>query len=127
MSKRLVVGVVAAGIALAGCASGSSASSGGAQGSGSSQHVTIEGNSSLRFMPMIVHVHHGKVRVTLKDMGAYPHDLVIPGLGVKSATVSGDPGDSATSFSVDFAKPGRYPFHCQFHQSAGMTGVFIVS
>ena len=78
-------------------------------------------------MPMTVPVHTGTVRITLKDMGAYPHNIVVPALGVTSKTVTGDPGSSSVSFTVTFAHPGRYAFHCQYHQSAGMTGVFVVS
>jgi plastocyanin len=92
-----------------------------------SQQVTIMGNSALRFTPMTVHLHTGKVRITLQDSGAYPHNIVIPALHVTSATVTGDPGGARTSFTVTFAHPGRYAFSCQYHASAGMTGVFVVS
>ena len=78
-------------------------------------------------MPMTVHVHTGKVRITLKDMGAYPHDIVIPELKVTSRTVTGDPGGAQVTFTVNFAHAGRYPFHCQYHASSGMVGVFVVS
>jgi plastocyanin len=96
-------------------------------GTSAGQQVTISGNSSLRFAPMTVHVHPGTVRITLKDIGAYPHNLVIPGLHATSPTVTGDPGAATARFTVTFPRAGRYPFHCQYHQSAGMTGVFVVS
>jgi len=89
--------------------------------------VTITGNSSLRFAPMTVHVRTGTVKITLKDMGSYPHNIVIPGLGVTSATVTGAPGSGSVSFTVTFKHPGHYAFHCQYHQSAGMVGAFVVS
>jgi plastocyanin len=127
-------------ITLAGCASaapaGSSsgpsassapASSGASGAAGASQQVTITGNSSLRFAPMTVHVRTGTVKITLKDMGSYPHNIVIPGLGVTSATVTGAPGSGSVSFTVTFKHPGHYAFHCQYHQSAGMVGAFVVS
>jgi plastocyanin len=41
--------------------------------------------------------------------------------------VTGDPGAATARFTVTFPRAGRYPFHCQYHQSAGMTGVFVVS
>jgi plastocyanin len=91
------------------------------------QHVVITGTNMLRFTPMTIHVRTGTVRLTLKDMGAYPHDVVIPALGVTSTTVTGDPGSDSASFTVTFKHPGRYPFHCQYHASAGMVGVFVVS
>ncbi|HEY1643610.1 MAG TPA: cupredoxin domain-containing protein [Streptosporangiaceae bacterium] len=93
----------------------------------SGQHIEITGNDALRFQPMTVRVHTGRVRITLKNMGAYPHNIVIPALKVRSATVTGDPGAGPVSFTVTFGHPGHYPFHCQYHQSAGMTGVFVVS
>jgi plastocyanin len=87
----------------------------------------ITGTDGLRFQPMTVRVHTGKVRITLKNMGAYPHNIVIPALKVRSATVTGDPGAGPVSLTVTFGHPGHYRFHCQYHQSAGMTGVFVVS
>lgn len=124
----------AAALALAGCGGGSAPAhapaSSAAQARASSaggQQVTIAGTDMLRFGPMTVRLHTGKVRITLKDMGAYPHDIVIPRLGVTSAAVTGDPGGTRVSFTVTFAHAGRYAFHCQYHASAGMTGVFVVS
>jgi plastocyanin len=117
-----------AALALTGCGGGgSSASASAGTAAKASQHVTIMGNTSLRFSPMTVHLHTGTVRITLKDSGAYPHNIVIPALRETSSTVTGDPGGSQTSFTVTFSHPGKYPFHCQYHASAGMTGVFLVS
>ena len=125
--------IAVAAVLLAGCG-GSPARSAPAKGSPAGaapgqagQRVTIMGTNALRFAPMIVRVRAGRVRITLADSGSYPHDLVIPLLKVKSATVSGDPGAGSVSLTVTFPRPGRYPFHCQYHQSAGMTGVFVVS
>jgi plastocyanin len=122
ITRFLAAGAVAAAFAVAGCGSG--ASPGAAQ---QVQHVTITGTSALRFSPMTVHVRPGTVRVTLADMGAYPHNIVIPALKLTSGTVTGDPGSGTISFTVTFPRAGRYAFHCQYHQSAGMTGVFDVS
>jgi plastocyanin len=139
-------GILAAGAALtalgiAGCGSSApaastpapagSATATGPAAAGSStageQAVTITGNSALRFSPMTVRVHAGQVRITLKDMGAYPHNIVIPSLKVTSATVTGDPGGLQKTFTVTFPHPGRYAFRCQYHASSGMVGVFVVS
>lgn len=95
--------------------------------SGSVQQVSIVGNNSLRFVPSTVHLHTGLVRITLIDSGAYPHNIVIPALGVTSASVTGDPGGLRISFTVDFRHPGTYRFYCQYHVTAGMTGTFVVS
>jgi plastocyanin len=121
----LAAGAIAAVAVLAGCG-GSSPPAPGSAAAGS-QHITIEGTSGLKFTPMTIPVHAGTVSITLKDMGAYPHNLVIPALGVTSKTVTGDPGAGSVSFTVTFKHHGRYAFHCQYHQSAGMVGVFVVS
>ena len=132
-SSWLGAGAIGLAVALAGCG-GSTGSSGGGSSPAASrsapaaeQRVTISGTSGLRFQPMTVRVHAGAVKVTLRDMGAYPHDIVIPALGVTSATVTGDPGSGSVSFTVRFQRAGRYRFHCQYHASAGMVGVFVVS
>jgi plastocyanin len=142
--------VAAVGAGAAGCGGGAGASPGSgsgsspgsgaagaaspAQGSSATAHqtargqmVTITGNSALRFMPMTIHVHTGRLRIVLKDSGAYPHNIVIPRLGRTSATVTGSPGETQKVFIVNFPRPGRYAFRCQYHASAGMTGVFVVS
>jgi plastocyanin len=124
-------GALVAGIAVAGFAGGGTGTAAPAgppaRAAAAGQQVTIVGNNSLRFAPMVVRLHTGTVRITLMDMGAYPHNVVIPALGITSPTVTGDPGGTQVSFSVTFTRPGSYPFHCQYHQSAGMTGTFVVS
>jgi plastocyanin len=132
INRFLAAGAVVTAIAVAGCGSavsrtGSGAAAASQHASGAVQRVTITGTSTLRFMPMTVHVHPGTVRVTLTDMGAYPHNVVIPALHLTSKTVTGDPGAGNVSFTVKFPHAGRYAFHCQYHQSAGMVGVFVVA
>ena len=130
----LAASAMAAAVAVAGCAGTSSPAASGAGASASapaaaaaSQHVTIMGNSSLRFSPMTVHVRTGAVRITLKDMGAYPHNIVIPALGVTSKTVTGDPGrtrspsrsrSSTRAVTRSIASTTRAP---------AWSGVFVVS
>jgi plastocyanin len=131
---RRLLGLAAAGAVLAGVAVGGFASPGAgnpaappAHMAAASQTVTIAGTDALRFAPVTVRLRTGTVRITLMDMGAYPHNIVIPALGVTSPTVTGDPGGTQVSFTVTFTRPGRYAFHCQYHASAGMTGTFVVS
>lgn len=130
--RRLAVvgaGTLLAGLAVAGfTGTGPGATvSPSAHASAASQKVTITGTNGLRFAPMMVRLHTGSVRITLKDMGAYPHNIVIPALHVTSPTVTGDLGGMQTSFTVTFAHPGHYAFDCQYHASAGMTGTFVVT
>jgi plastocyanin len=115
------------GSGAAGAASPAQGSSATARQTAGGQVVTITGNSALRFMPMTIHVRTGRLRIVLKDSGAYPHNIVIPRLGRTSATVTGSPGETQKVFVVNFPRPGRYAFRCQYHASAGMTGFFVVS
>ena len=131
---RRVLGVAAAGallagLAVAGFAGGSTRTPAPppSHAVAASQKVTITGNDMLRFAPMTVRLHTGTVRITLLDMGAYPHNIVIPGLRMTSPTVTGDLGGTRVSFTVTFTRPGRYAFQCQYHASAGMTGTFVVT
>jgi plastocyanin len=124
MAAGLLAGLAVAGFTGHGTSAPASPPASAAAGG---QQTTIVGNNSLRFAPMKIHLHTGKVRITLKDSGAYPHNIVIPALHVTSPTVTGDPGGLQTSFMVTFAHPGSYRFYCQYHVSAGMTGTFVVS
>ena len=121
-----LIAVVATGALLGACGAATAAPRHPARGAGA-QHVTIVGNEALAFSPRTVRVHVGRVRITLVDSGAYPHDLVVPALGVTSPTVTGDPGGTEASITVDFHHPGRYRFFCAYHLAAGMTGTFVVS
>ena len=120
----LLAGLAVAGFAGHGTAAPASPSPAAAAGT---QQVTIVGNNSLRFAPMKVHLHTGTVRITLKDSGAYPHNIVIPALHVTSPSVTGTLGGAQVSFTVTFSHAGSYPFQCQYHASAGMAGTFVVS
>jgi plastocyanin len=128
----------ASALALAGCGSsgGNSTSSSAssdrapvvhASGSGDAQSITIKGNSMFRFQPMHIAAHTGTLTVTLVDVGSYPHNIDFTTLGAKSQTVTGDSGSTATTLTLQLAKPGRYPFICTYHSSAGMKGVLTVS
>jgi len=122
-----VAGAVAAGLVVGFAGSSTATPAGSAAPAAASQQVTIAGTDALRFSPMTVRLHTGTVRITLMDMGAYPHNIVIPALGFTSPTVTGTLGDTQFSFTVTFTRPGRYAFQCQYHASAGMTGTFVVT
>jgi len=88
--------------------------------------VTITTTDQLMFAPSVITTRVGTLTVTLTNNGSYPHNLAVPALHVTSKTVSGDPGATSTTVTLHFAKPGRYPFICTYHASAGMRGQFIV-
>jgi plastocyanin len=46
---------------------------------------------------------------------------------VTSTSVTGDLGGQRVGFLVSFRRPGRFPFYCQYHRSAGMAGTFQIS
>jgi plastocyanin len=93
---------------------------------GGVQQVTIHANDQLRFAPDTIDVHTGKVQVTLVSDGSYPHNISVPSLHVTSKTVSGNPGQTTTTLTLDLPKPGSYEFVCTFHSSAGMRGHLVV-
>ena len=93
---------------------------------GGVQSVTIGATDDFRFTPAEVAVHPGQVRITLVDKGSYPHNISFPALGKTSASVSGSPGQTATTLRMTFTKPGRYAFVCTYHSSAGMKGALVV-
>jgi plastocyanin len=113
--------LVAAAPALAACSGDSSAAT-----RDGAQAVTVHVTDQLRFVPAEIHVHVGTVRITLVDDGTYPHNLVAHALRAKLPTVSGNPGDQQTTMVLHFAEPGRYPFICSYHASAGMRGAIVV-
>lgn len=93
---------------------------------GSVQKITIHTNDQLRFSPMQLTVHTGRVQIMLENSGSYPHDMAIPSLHVKSASVSGDPGSQDAKLTVNFPKAGKYRFSCDYHSTAGMVGTITV-
>lgn len=83
--------------------------------------VTIEGDE-YKFIPASISLKKGeKTRVTFKNIGKAPHDLVIPELSVKTAVIL---GGQEVSFEVTPSMGGEYSFHCSVgnHQELGMEG-----
>ena len=120
-------------LALAGCSSSSSPLHGeqltavaATPGPGGTQQITIDATNMFRFDPPVIKAHPGTLKITLVDTGSYPHNLSVESLHVTSQTVTGELGDTKTTFTVRFAHPGTYDFVCTFHSSAGMRGQFIV-
>ena len=91
------------------------------------QQVTIDTTDNFRFAPMTIQAHVGKLQIVLTDNGSYPHNISFPTLHATSSTVSGNPGQQKTIFTVTFSHAGTYDFICTFHSSAGMKGQVTVS
>ena len=107
-------------------------SSGGAavnamKGSDGVQQISINTTDQFRFAPMTIRAHVGKLRITLTDHGAYPHNISFPSLHTTSSTVSGNPGQQQTTITITFTHTGSYEFLCTFHSSAGMKGHVTVT
>jgi hypothetical protein len=61
------------------------------QGPDGIQEVTIKTTNDFRFDPPTVTAHTGKVKVTLVDVGSYPHNLAVAAMHFTSDTVTGGP------------------------------------
>lgn len=126
-----VLGIAAcaggAAVALAGTAPTARHTAATRRSGAATTQVTIVGDNALRFAPALVRVRSKSVRVTFKDTGAYPHNIVVPALHFTSPSVSGDPGNQSVAFTLHFPHRGRYNFYCQYHVAAGMVGTFVVS
>ena len=121
-SVRVAAVTCAAAMALVGCSSGD-----GSQTAAGAQQVTVHATDQFRFTPSTIHARVGTLRIVLADDGSYPHNISFPGLHTTSRTVSGDPGQGTTTFTVTLSHPGTYEFACAFHSSAGMKGRVIVA
>ena len=90
------------------------------------QVITIDTTNALRFSPAIIDAHVGTVRVTLHNIGSYPHNISVTSLHRTSSSVSGDLGAQTTTTTFTFTKPGTYAFICTYHYTAGMRGKFVI-
>jgi plastocyanin len=91
------------------------------------QQITIDTTDTFRFLPANIRAHVGKLRIVLTNHGSYPHNISFPTLHATSATVTGNPGQQQTTFTVTLDHAGSYDFVCTFHSSAGMKGQVTVS
>ncbi|OGM27989.1 hypothetical protein A3D00_04575 [Candidatus Woesebacteria bacterium RIFCSPHIGHO2_02_FULL_38_9] len=85
------------------------------------KEVIVEGNE-FKFSPFSLSFKEGDlVKLTFKNTGTKPHDLVIDELGVATKAVS--PGESDI---IEFtaSKAGNFSFYCNIgtHRSLGMEG-----
>ena len=101
---------------LAACGSSSSSNSNGG-GSTTSKPaaaaagpVTKLGVHDFAFDPSTLDLASGAATITITNSGSAKHNLTIEGLKVNKDVKPG------TNVSVNLtAKPGTYPFHCEYH------------
>jgi plastocyanin len=89
------------------------------------QKVTVEG-SEFAFSPSAITLKKGQpAEITFKNTGAFPHNLSIADLNVKTKTIQ--PGEQDTvQFTPD--KTGQFAFICTVpgHADKGMKGTLTV-
>ena len=123
-SKRPLVGIAAAAIALGGCGGGgggsstatSSSPAGASGGGGGTQTVDI---SNFKFAPATLTVSAGS-KVTVKNSDTTAHTATADD-GNTFDTNNIDPGASAT---ITLKAAGRVPYHCNIHPF--MHGTIVV-
>jgi nitrosocyanin len=85
------------------------------------REITVSGNE-YSFVPSSLNLKKGEtVKVTFKNVGALPHDLVVDELGLKTKVVKGGDTDTVT-FTAD--KTGTFEMYCSVgnHRAQGMKG-----
>lgn len=88
---------------------------------GETREIVVEGDEYM-FSPKAISLTKGEtVKITFKNMGKLPHNLVITELGVSTKTIAGGQTDSVT---VTANKTGMYSFFCSVanHRQLGMEG-----
>ena len=78
--------------------------------------------TEFSFSPASISVKAGEqVKITFRNNGRVPHNLILEGLGIETKTISGGQTDI-----VEFIAPslGTYAFFCSIpgHRAAGMEG-----
>lgn len=89
------------------------------------REVTVSGNE-YSFSPSSLTLTKGEtVKVTFKNIGTLPHDLIIDELGVATKTLKGGEMDTVT---ITADKAGTYKFYCSIgnHRAQGMEGTATV-
>lgn len=89
------------------------------------KEVTVIG-TEFSFSPASINVKAGeRVKITFKNTGGAPHNLILEGLGIETKTISGGQTDV-----VEFTAPssGTYNFFCSIpgHRASGMEGALKV-
>ena len=126
-ARRL--GILAVGVALAGCANGAPASSsshapiagpGRAGVSLGSADVRVSATDQLTFVPATQHARVGQV-IQWTNSGTVLHTVTFD----PYPSLSDDALQPGATWSVRFTKPGTYAYRCTIHP--GMNGTLVVS
>ena len=141
MRRRLLVGGLAALLALV--AAGCSDSDGAGTAAGEVQRITVE-MSELKYEPMRLSVKAGQpAEVTVRNVGTADHDFVVAGLPAKDVkrVTAGHGGHGGGDEIVGHARPGQavtvrftplrtgdFDIFCSLpgHREGGMVGVLTV-
>lgn len=89
------------------------------------REISVSG-SEYSYTPSSIELKEGEnIKLTFKNTGSLPHNLVIDELGVTSKTISGGKED-VVEFKA--AKTGSFKFYCSIgnHRKNGMEGTAIV-
>jgi len=87
--------------------------------------IIVEGDD-YSFSPARFSVSAGEsIKLTLNNVGRFPHNLIVEGLGITTKTIGGGTSDTI-EFTVDQA--GTYSIYCGVanHRALGMTGELTI-
>lgn len=121
---------VAGAVLLAACGggAGSGAAGGGDAGAGAGTSTTIVGLDTMKFNPETITVKAGApVKITFKNAGMLPHDLVTEG-GTQNAKLVNIGAGKEQAGTFMAPKPGTYAIVCTQpgHKEAGMVAKITV-
>jgi len=105
---RRVLSVVSA-FVLAGALVSACSSSGSKGAESGGEKVTLHAKNTT-YSPIAVRVAKGKVTFVVANGDGIEHNLTVPGLHVDKDVEGGE-----TESVTVTAKPGTYPFHCEYH------------
>ena len=115
-------------LAACGGGAGSGAAGGGDAGAGAGTSTTIVGLDTMKFNPETITVKAGEpVKITFKNAGMLPHDLVTEG-GTRNAKLVNIGAGKEQAGTFMAPKPGTYAIVCTQpgHTEAGMVAKITV-
>lgn len=89
------------------------------------REIVVEGNE-FKFSPTSIIVEKGeKINLVFKNIGKFPHNIMVDELGISSKTINGGEEDSVEFVSE---KSGTFAMYCGVgnHRQQGMEGKVIV-